>query len=737
MALQTHRPYPGVALLATEGGTVLVGAPTDAFKATKAYCQRHNLPFPRVLVAPPALLVGAAPQFNPEFFLYDFLFVYGAAFKPELEGERLVLVVDESQVDEERQALRITLTGPTRAEMRGYTDADGKPLLAPQVADQLADVAEHMAIKKDGRARTVDDMVEFATFDAGGRAELLDGRLTLTREGNFVRARSAGDEECIDLSFSPPVIPFATLPAPTEAQTPATLGIKPLGTRSGFDLSGPTTGFLLWVNGRAVIYDGPVGTRYLLDRQGITFEDVAGVILSHCHEDHMGAFVEMILAGHRPRVFTAEPIYRSALLKLSSCFRQPEAEVAKYIDYQRITPGEPLTAFGADFSFFYTIHSIPTVGVRVNLPGDEHTIQISGDTMNHDGLDAMKKERVLSRERYEQLRHLVPDKKHGKSLFFADVGEAIIHGHPSDWQDNPNQVLYYHCPDNEHTRSFGRHIAVPGESRVLVDAPQLHPSVPGRLLSALRFLDIDEPSWLSSILFSGRSRAAAAGEILVAEGEKGGGRTFSVIVSGSAAVLNGDEELTLLRPGEFFGAIELVNEDGRHTATVKAITPMEIFDVDAQLFYDYVRDAGLEDALQRIWTQRPAVEGAALFRQLDRASRTFFARTAYAESHGAGDTIVEQGQMSDDFYLLTEGRVDLLDGDEIVATISADDRDNFFGVASAVYPSRPRPLTAQAATNARTLRIEGRQVRRLFERDMGVRYVLSLAIERRTANLPG
>ena len=77
--------------------SVLFGVPADAFKAVKQHCMDHNLPFPRTLVAPQEMLINATPQFNPEFFLYDFLFVYGAAFRPDLMHERLILVLDEAQ----------------------------------------------------------------------------------------------------------------------------------------------------------------------------------------------------------------------------------------------------------------------------------------------------------------------------------------------------------------------------------------------------------------------------------------------------------------------------------------------------------------------------------------------------------------------------------------------------------------------------------------------------------------
>ena len=80
--------------------------------------------------------------------------------------------------------------------------------------------------------------------------------------------------------------------------------------------SGPCTGFLIWVNGRIVSYDGPVVTRFLLTQLGLGLEDIDVVILSHCHEDHMGAFVELITSGRKPKFITGEPVYRATLDKL-------------------------------------------------------------------------------------------------------------------------------------------------------------------------------------------------------------------------------------------------------------------------------------------------------------------------------------------------------------------------------------------------------------------------------------
>ncbi len=736
MSLEVHHVYPGVALVITGDRAVLLGAPADAFKATKSFCNQTQKPFPRVLVAPERMLVGATPQFNPEFFLYDFLFVYGAAFKPELAQERLMLVADETQIKSTLRALEMTLTGPSRAELASYRDAGGHPLLTSTTVNDLATVSEQMAIKKEGRARRVDEMVDPRAFDREGSISLWDGALKIWRQGPCGFRVRAGDYQAdIDVSVDPPVAPFAKLGPPKQPHLPETFGIMPLGTRSGFDLTGPTTGFLLWVNGRALMYDGPPGARYLLEHQGISGDDIEGVVLSHCHEDHMAAFVELILAGQRPKVYTSEPIYRSALVKLSNYFGKSEAEVAGFLDYRRVTPGEPVPLLGATLDFFYTVHAIPTLGLSVSMrqKGETRRIQISGDTMHHEGLGKMQQDGVISADVFSRMKNLVPLTKIDNALFFNDVGEAIIHGHPKDWQDNPNRVLYYHCADSEHTRSFGRELAVGGTDYIQFAAARFHPATSARLLKALSFLGIEDPHWLASLLHVGSTRTVEAGTRLAEAGEPDQGRRFSVIVSGAANVFAPDSEepLFLLRPGEFFGTIELVDETGKYTASIVAETPMELFDIDAQVFHDYLRVAGVDDVLRDAFRERGTVDSVRLFRQLDVSLKNTLAQQAKSERRKPQSVILEQGKAIDAFYLVMEGKVALTRNGALIAEVSAKDEDNFFGEICSLDAGRPQPLAARALTAVRLLRVEGEALRQLVKKNMGIRFALSVALRRR------
>ena len=314
MQLDVHQVYPGVALAVLGPDSALFGAPADAFKAVKQYCMTHNLPFPRTLVAPQTLVANEVPQYNPEFFLYDFLFVYGAAFRPDLMDERLMLVLDEDQVVPAIESLRMTLMGPTYEDISGYADPNGERIVDDTIARFLSGVSTQMAIKQGDKPRAMDTIVSTITFDQANKTAIFGGEVTVERTGptSFTLGTGIGKSE-IDIDVPKRVKPFSVLEQTSYTQYPSKFAIKPLGVRSGFDLSGPCTGFLFWINGRIVMYDGPVGTGFLLEQHGISFGDIDAVILSHCHEDHMGAFVELMLSGRRPRLYTTEVIYHSAL----------------------------------------------------------------------------------------------------------------------------------------------------------------------------------------------------------------------------------------------------------------------------------------------------------------------------------------------------------------------------------------------------------------------------------------
>jgi CRP/FNR family cyclic AMP-dependent transcriptional regulator len=80
---------------------------------------------------------------------------------------------------------------------------------------------------------------------------------------------------------------------------------------------------------------------------------------------------------------------------------------------------------------------------------------------------------------------------------------------------------------------------------------------------------------------SADTAAVGAGETLVQEGEAG--REFFVVLSGEVSVRVGDQEVAVLKEGEWFGELAIIDPAPRD-ATVQTLTPCELLVIDSRRF---------------------------------------------------------------------------------------------------------------------------------------------------------
>lgn len=229
-------------------------------------------------------------------------------------------------------------------------------------------------------------------------------------------------------SISPTIVP------PTFH--PPSFGVTVLGNSHGFDKSGSTSGYVLWINGRGVMIDPPPYSSATLEREGIRPRTIVGIILTHCHADHDAGAFQKVLTGSPVVVITTPTIYKSFIRKYAALSSLSPALLRHCHRYKPAIIGEPLRFQGATFHFTYTLHSIPCVGFRVEWRG--RSMVFTGDHFNNPpALSNLVEKGVLSKLREADLNHLPLQET---DLLLHESGAPPIHTPLDVLLDLPKEV---------------------------------------------------------------------------------------------------------------------------------------------------------------------------------------------------------------------------------------------------------------------------------------------------------
>lgn len=196
---------------------------------------------------------------------------------------------------------------------------------------------------------------------------------------------------------------LSVIPRSPPSFYPPSFGVTILGNSHGFDKDGSVSGYVLWINGRGLMIDPPPYSSATLEREGIRPRTIVGIILTHTHSDHDAGAFQKVLTGSPVVVITTPTIYKSFIRKYAALASLNPALLRHCHRYKPAIIGEDLRFQGATFKFFYSLHSIPCVGFRVEWRG--RSILFSGDHLHDPAMITKLEEKgVLLPGRAEELR---------------------------------------------------------------------------------------------------------------------------------------------------------------------------------------------------------------------------------------------------------------------------------------------------------------------------------------------
>jgi len=679
----------GGAVVATSAGPVQLGCPPETIKDVLA----QRLEVPSVIVLPATWFSKSRglTVAEVEFPVYYNYFVL---------GRRVTFVCTAEGSARLEAILRESLFGPEAADPLDY-----EPSVPPRMRADL--VAEARWFRRKGGDPDdpirLEEVVGFAIYDERGVAELPGGVRVETCAGPKFRVvdrgRLVAELDDDELAPVPSLAPVSPRPF-----RPPVFGVTVLGASHGFDPAGKTTGFVLWVNRHGILVDPPTDATDVLRAAGIAPGMVDAVVLTHCHADHDAGVLQKILEAGRVSLYTTPTILASFLRKYVALTGEPEELLRRLFVFRPVTIGGALRIQGAEFRFFYTLHSIPTIGFECFFGGK--SFFYSSDTLyDPPRIAALHAEGIIGTERRDAL--LAFPGHH--SLIVHEAGVPPIHtpiARLAELPDDAKRRLWLiHIAEGELPADAGLRLVRVGFDATLELPVAEHPYTEAlQALDALAAVDLLRDFTVErarEFLTISRRERHGAGTLLIGQGEAGD--RFYIIVTGEAAVVRDGVIVKLYRAGDFFGETALVTGQPR-SADVRARSELDVLAVDKNDFLAFLRGTDLAQALIRLAKNRDLpswdlIGENPVLRLLGAKERTRLQAVLEHTPIAAGQRLWREGDVVDTGWLLDDALVELITGDHAPVRLG---RAAFLGDGEAIlhggrHASRARCLRAGGA----------------------------------------
>ena len=575
-----------------------------------------------------------------------------------------------------------------------------------------------------GKGRlTVDDLVEFVVLQDGD-AVVAEG-IVVSDKGDAIVVRDHGkDIASLGSTISLPArAPTADPDAIAHSFMPPSFGVTVLGASHGFDPSGKTTGFLLWMGGRAILVDPPTDATDYLRVRGVAPKTIDGVILTHCHADHDAGTFQKLLEEGQVSLYTTPHILGSFLRKYSALSGLSEDLLRRTFSFHPVCIGAPVHVRGGELWFRYTCHSIPTIGFDAFY--GNRSIHISGDTLYDPGrIKEMYEADVFTKQRYEDL------------VAFPEHHSAILHEAGIPPLHTPTTALAA-LPDDVKKRLYLVHIAakdLPKDGGLrparegLEHTIRVEPSNVPRFSEAIELLDIfgmvdflrDLPlSRAKALLQVSRRMTMPAGEKIVTQGTRGD--SFYIIVNGAVNIVKDSVAIKRYRAGDYFGEVAIILDQMR-TADAVAMNDVDLIAIDRNDFLSMLRGSEMLRRLERL--VRVHDEGAweciaqnSVLSALTSSQKTQLQTYLVPMMAEANQILWRAGDVPRCGFLVDDAMVSMRCPEGELKPFGSG---AFVGEVDALRNGVPSPSGARVTRTGKLFSIESRDLVRFFEDNPGV-----------------
>ncbi len=628
-------------LVDTPAGYIQFGSPPETIKDTMTF--EKGVPKIFVLTADLFSWIKGISVAEMEFPMYYNFFI---------KKQNILIICTREQKARMKKVLQEALFGPRNLDLRADFDLSGEDISVP-------DIKSEMEFFRSGLK--ISDLVTFGIF-TGNHYTHEAIRIERVPDGDFhvyyEKKRLAIVPGRVE--YTPTYLIGERLPEPYR---PPLFSVTCLGPSHGFDPGENTSGFIIWLNHQGIMVDPPVNSTEWLEDSNVNPKLIDSIILTHCHADHDAGTFQKILKEGKVTIYTTETVMMSFLRKYSALSGEPVSYLIKLFKFHPVKIGQPVYIHNGRFDMFYTLHSIPAIGFRMEFQ-DQSFVYSSDHNNDPEIHKELFETGLISSARYDELRNFPWNSK----VIYHEAGIPPLHT-PVAYLDSlpetvKKRIVVYHIARKDFPTNTDLKLARFGIENTLnfETSPPPHEEA-SKILSLLRNqeffhdLSIEKSQEFLGIVEEEKYRK---GELIIKKGTKGD--KFYIIYSGNVSVDSGGlDKKKIYGSYEYFGEVALVTEQNR-AADVMAETDVVVYTIERDKFLNFIVGTDFEKALRRLARIRTSetwnlLSTSPFFRHCTASQKTWLESIFIPVERQGPGIILREGKPIDYLYIIREGEV--------------------------------------------------------------------------------
>jgi CRP-like cAMP-binding protein len=651
----TELPRGGY-LVKTAAGNIQVGSPPETIKDTMSLPES----VPQIFILPQKLF-----NFDKGISLAELEFpIYFNFF---IKKRKITIIGSKEQGECLMKVLQEAVFGPKKVDITQDVHINKARIFVPDIKSEM-DFYRTFEFK---------DLFHFLHFKASA-CSINNVQIEKTEDGEFIFRHGGKIIAHIPgtIEYKPRYDIGMRLKEPYR---PPLFAVTCLGPSHGFDPTENTSGFIIWLNHRGIMVDPPVDSTEWLSDSNVNPKLIDSIILTHCHADHDAGTFQKILEESKVTVYTTKTVMSSFLRKYSALSAEPVSHLTKLFNFNPVYIDEPFFIHGAKFNVYYTLHSIPTIGFKMNFQGQSFVYSSDHQAEPRIHKELFKKG-VINKQRYKQLTDFPWDSK----VIYHEAGIPPLHT-SIDWLVTmpaaiQKKTYIYHIAKKAFPKNTRLTLCKFGmEQTVYFNVPPPKFEKTYEVLSILKHLDFFHGFTIEKVqefVLAIKEETYKKGRHIIKKGSKG--EKFYIIYSGNVSIfLDGLKLKKRYGEFEYFGEVALITEKPT-TADVIAETDVVVYTIDKFKFLSFIAGTEFEETLKRLVKNRDKeswniLSASRFFNRLTSYQKTWIESVLSREvKHGKG-VLMKAGAVYSKMYIIRKGEVVVKYGDKDVAVLRKGD----------------------------------------------------------------